>query len=408
MYSWPEIYLPPINHIFPPLHLFDTFQDQIKPVSDSHEFTMYICGITPYDATHLGHAATYLSFDLIHRYQRASGKKVVFLENVTDIDDPLFERANRDGVEWRGLSLDQIELFQSDMTQLRILPPYELSLVTEKIQDIADLVERFIAVGATYSLDGDRYLDSSQFTDFSELPLALEQSIGLFAERGGDPTRLGKRHPLDPLLWRKSRQGEPSWTTSFGDGRPGWHIECNAISSSLVKEGLNSSISLQGGGKDLAFPHHYMTALQGSVLSEGAFANHYVHSGMIHYQGEKMSKSLGNLVFVSQLIKDGVNPLTIRLALLLNHYRQDRSWSLDLLKEAEELEADLSSAVSRELVPDYSHLIEKIISALSQDLDTPKVFSEIRSWLKDIENKVASVSPGGFSRSLDTLLGLTF
>jgi L-cysteine:1D-myo-inositol 2-amino-2-deoxy-alpha-D-glucopyranoside ligase len=408
VYSWPEIYLPPLDRTFPPLQLFDTFRDGMKATADDRHFTMYICGITPYDATHLGHAATYLSFDLIHRYQRASGKKVSFLENVTDIDDPLFERAKRDGVDWQGLGLNQIELFQSDMTQLRILPPYELSLVTEKIQEIIALIEMLIAKNATYKLDGDIYLDAALYTDFGNLPFSREESLKVFAERGGDPDRLGKRNPLDPLLWRNSSPGEPSWATSFGEGRPGWHIECNAIARALVDDGATRAISLQGGGKDLAFPHHYMTALQGAAISGEDFAKHYVHAGMIYYQGEKMSKSLGNLIFVSQLIKDGINPVAIRLALILSHYRQDRSWSLEILDEAQDLISQLGSALSREVVPDYSALIDEIILALSQDLDTPKVFSLIRSWLKSVDNKDARVNPGALSRILDALLGLTF
>lgn len=413
MLSWPAVALPPVTKEikFPELSLFNSYRKVIEPVSSREPFTMYVCGITPYDATHLGHAATYLSFDLVHRYLTAMGREVHFIENVTDIDDPLFERANRDGVAWSQLGQDQVDLFRADMASMRILPPKRFESVTEAMPRIIMLVERLIESGMTYQLEGSIYLDGSRFGDYNDLPFSNTEAIEIFATRGGDPMREGKHHPLDPLLWRESSNGEPSWQSSFGSGRPGWHIECNAIAWRTPQE-LDSdtsnewSIDLQGGGSDLLFPHHYMTALQGRMISGQIFAHHFVHAGMISYQGAKMSKSLGNLVFVSRLTSTGIDPMAIRIALMLGHYRTDREWSDEILGRGESLLARLRTVLGRQAVPNYRSVIDEIITELANDLDTPAALHRLDKYLESALTGDEEMNPGELSRFLDSVLGL--
>lgn len=423
MRSWPSVTLAPVDESisFPPLQLFNSYRGQVEPVSSSQPFTMYVCGITPYDATHLGHAATYLSFDLIHRFLLASEREVRFIENVTDIDDPLFERASRDGVDWSRLGTDQVDLFRADMTALRVLAPEKFESVTEAMPKIIDLVEKLIRSGRTYQLGNDLYLDGELVDGYKNLPICLDEAIELFANRGGDPLREGKRHPLDPLLWRESAVGEPSWPTSFGTGRPGWHIECNAIAMELLtsQDPENGdaattmrkwSIDLQGGGSDLLFPHHFMTALQGRALLDRDFAHHFVHAGMIGYHGEKMSKSLGNLVFVSRLVASGTDPMAIRTALMLGHYRSDREWNDEALERGKSLVDRLRNVLGRQGVANYRTLMQEIVTDLANDLDTPSALKRLEIFLdcsldSDLDGNEA-MTPGALSRFLDSVLGL--
>lgn len=406
MRTWPESFVPPVPPLdMAPLRLFDSYRVRVEPVDSDDPITMYVCGITPYDATHLGHAATYISFDLVHRYLRCSGREVIFIENVTDIDDPLFERAERDSVDWRDLGERQVDLFRSDMTNLRVLPPRELVSVSEAMVEIIGFIEHLIRSGLTYKVEDDLYLDSAKVTDFKDLPLPMTEALGVFAERGGDPSRIGKRHPLDPLLWRTSAPGEPEWEASFGSGRPGWHVECNAISARLRS---GQTISLQGGGEDLVFPHHYMTSIQGRAYSGSDFAHNFVHTGMIGFHGTKMSKSLGNLVFVSRLVKDGADPMAIRIALLFGHYRKYREWSQALLDEATILLQDLRQLLARESISDYAALMQSIADLISQDLDTEGVIREIREFIHKNQNSPGGErSPGALARFLDSMLGIT-
>jgi len=405
------MYQPPapagISH--PTLRLFDSYGKK-KIALDDERVSMYVCGITPYDATHLGHAATYIAFDLIHRFILASGIPTWFIENVTDIDDPLLERAKRDARDWKELAHSQIDLFTGDMSALRVMPPQRFKGVVESMSDIVSLVSKHIASGATYDIDGDIYLDLHHVERaLGALPIPMEEAITIFKERGGDPERDGKRHPLDPLLWRAARQGEPSWPAPFGAGRPGWHVECVAIALENLDSTFhsqNSSITIQGGGSDLIFPHHYMTAMQAESLTQQSFAKTYVHAGMIGLDGEKMSKSRGNLVFVSQLIRDGVNPMAIRAALMLNHYQQDRMWSAEMLHDAEILIEDLLECLSRTDVAPTKKVIQDIVDALADNLDTPKVFALLRHWCQETKKGVTGGSPGEMSRALDTYLGL--
>jgi len=325
--SWPAPEVPDLPGEGLPLRLFDTATGEVRPTEPGPTARMYVCGITPYDATHLGHAATYLAFDLVHRVWRDAGHDVHYVQNVTDIDDPLLERAVRDGEDWRELADRETALFREDMRALRVLPPRDYVGAVEAMPQILDAVARLRAAGAAYDVDGDTYFavhTDPRFGDVGRLDEA--RMLALFAERGGDPDREGKKHPLDCLLWQSARPGEPSWDGGPGlpDGRPGWHVECAAIA--LQRLGL--PVDVQGGGSDLVFPHHEMGASEAHVLTgEWPFARHYVHAGMVGLQGEKMSKSRGNLVFVSQLRRQGHDPMALRLALLAHYYRTDWSWT---------------------------------------------------------------------------------
>ncbi|ETK38069.1 cysteine--1-D-myo-inosityl 2-amino-2-deoxy-alpha-D-glucopyranoside ligase, partial [Microbispora sp. ATCC PTA-5024] len=315
---------------------------------------MYVCGITPYDATHLGHANTYLAFDLAYRVWRDAGHEVHYTQNATDVDDPLLERAQATGTPWQDLAEREIDLFRSDMEALRILPPREYVGVTEVVDQIAELIGRLTERGATYVLDGDVYFSVSAAPKFGAVSGYSEETmIELFAERGGDPARPGKRHPLDWLLWRAERPGEPSWPSPFGPGRPGWHVECTAI----ALRNLGTGFDVSGGGSDLIFPHHEMGACEGHVATgEWPFARAYVHAGMVGLDGAKMSKSKGNLVFVSRL-RETADPMAVRLALLAHHYRDDWEWTPDQLTEAEARLARWRAAVARPAGPDAAPVL---------------------------------------------------
>ena len=409
MLSWPDAYMPPalagIKH--PTLQLFDSYKGKKVDIL-GEQSSIYICGITPYDATHMGHAATYLTFDLVNRYLKASGKNVSFVENITDIDDPLLERATRDNQDWRELAESQIELFREDMTSLGVLPPNAYRGVIESMDEIISTVAEMIATGKSYQLEGDIYLDLNQVDGAIEnLPIALDQALKIFEERGGDPARAGKRHALDPLLWKARKGDDPFWEAPFGQGRPGWHIECTAIALKNLPKASSTSITLQAGGSDLIFPHHYMTALQAKALTGVEFASCYSHAGMIGLDGEKMSKSKGNLVFVSKLRQEGVSPALIRIALFADRYSTDRMWSRELVDEANKLLTRLLSALSRQEVAPTFEVVQEIVNAISDDLNTPKVFDLLNTWSLKTEEGAVGGSPGELSRALDTYLGIT-
>jgi L-cysteine:1D-myo-inositol 2-amino-2-deoxy-alpha-D-glucopyranoside ligase len=412
MRAWPDIYLPqlPSRFSFPELSLFNTAAQTIEILPKKSAYRMYVCGITPYDATHLGHAATYLTFDLINRYLRATGAQVDFVQNITDVDDPLLERAIRDNVDWKELAQSQIDLFKGDMTDLHVIPPKAYVGVVEAMSLVTDAVQRLKDAGTTYVVGSDLYYRVHSDSEFGQRShYSQEKMLEIFAERGGDPQKPGKENPLDALVWLSQRDGEPGWPSPFGPGRPGWHIECCAIALHYLQpeEGEEFSIDIQGGGSDLIFPHHEMSAAQSRSINNKKFAKSYVHAGMIGLDGEKMSKSLGNLVFVSKLISSGVNPAAIRWALMGHHYAHDLMWSQSLIEKASvEIERLQLNLARMEVAPTDS-VIQGIIEALSHDLDTPRVISLITEWMDSTESGKSGGVAGELSRALDTLLGIT-
>jgi L-cysteine:1D-myo-inositol 2-amino-2-deoxy-alpha-D-glucopyranoside ligase len=335
---------------------------------------LYVCGITPYDAAHLGHVATYLTFDLLQRAWLDAGLEVRYVQNVTDVDDPLLERATATGRDWQELAASELDTYRRDMQRLHVLPPDELVGVVESMERSIDLVDRLRRAGATYEVDSDLYFPVHDAPGFGEIHgLTHDDLMAMFAERGGDPDRPGKRDPLDALVWRSERPGEPAWQSPFGPGRPGWHVECSAI----ALDGLGPDFDVQGGGSDLVFPHHEMSKAQAEVVlaAEGeppVFARCYAHQAMVGLDGVKMSKSLGNMVFVDQLLERGEEEPAIRLAVLANRY--DIEWDFTdkvMLAGARRLAAWRAAA---DAVLDPVELAA-VRSALADDLDTPAVLA---------------------------------
>jgi L-cysteine:1D-myo-inositol 2-amino-2-deoxy-alpha-D-glucopyranoside ligase len=405
MQAWTKPDIPVVPGPARRLRLYDTASGgpvEVPP-ADGGTARMYVCGITPYDATHMGHAATYVTFDLINRLWRDAGYEVHYTQNITDVDDPLLERATATGVEWTDLAEQEIQLFRDDMTALRVIPPQNYVGVVESIDLVASAVEDLQRSGAVYSVDGDLYFAVKADAAFGSVSgYDRETMHALFAERGGDPDRPGKQDPLDSLLWRHERPGEPAWDSSVGRGRPGWHVECSAI----ALEHLGMTFDVQGGGSDLIFPHHEMSASGAQVLTgEYPFARAYVHQAMVGLDGEKMSKSKGNLVLVSKERLAGSDPMAIRLALLAHHYRTDWFWTSSVLLDAQERLDVWRGAVTRGSGPDGAAAVDAVRAALTNDLDTVAALSAIDTWAET--NGDDTEAPARVAQAVDALLGVT-
>ena len=405
MNPWPKPHIAPLSGLsFPNLKLMNS-NKVMTTIEPATPFKIYVCGITPYDATHLGHAATYVAFDLINRYQHLAGNRLDFVENITDIDDPLLVRAKRDSIDWKVLAENQIDLFLTDMTALRVIPPNNLVTVTSSMKIIEDFITLLDQRGFLYQIENDHYFSVERFLE--DMPLSIDDAIKIFSERGGDPDRPGKKHPLDPVVWMAHQGDDPSWESKFGLGRPGWHVECTAIAVHYLDSAdADPIIQIQGGGSDLIFPHHYMSEQIVRAAYGRGFANNYVHSAMIHLDGEKMSKSKGNLVFVSKLLNQGIDPMVIRWALLSGHYQQDRSWSDELLQKSTSEVSLLRSALAQSEVAETKELIQSIVSDLANNLDTQAALNRLIAWAKSSQSSPKVNESGLVSRAIDSLLGL--
>ncbi|UOQ61017.1 cysteine--1-D-myo-inosityl 2-amino-2-deoxy-alpha-D-glucopyranoside ligase [Leucobacter rhizosphaerae] len=412
MRTWTPPVIPdlPGDGIVPKLYNTATERLEYPAIPDDRAL-LYVCGITPYDATHLGHAFTYLTFDLMQRAWRDAGIDTVYAQNITDIDDPLLERAADTGVDWRTLADEQIGLFRSDMHRMGMIPPEHYVAVTEQIDDIASAVAQLRELGFAYPVPTDDAaghdlyfdIDAAQATSQWRLgdvaPYDRDVMLRLSAERGGDPGRPGKRNPLDPLLWRAAREGEPSWESVVGAGRPGWHIECSVIATGA----LGGAFTVQGGGSDLVFPHHEFTAAHATAISGTPLAHAYCHAGLVSYQGHKMSKSRGNLVFVSRLLNSGADPSAIRLGLLAHHYRSEWEWLDSDLEVAERRLAGWRDGLARhgDDPASAAQVLQQLRSALANDLDTPVMLATLDAALdRGVDD------PGLVAAAVAALLGV--
>ncbi len=414
MTRWPAPSLPLLPGRGLPVHLHDTASGRGAVAAPGPSARMYVCGITPYDATHIGHAATYIAFDLLHRAWLDGGLDVRYVQNVTDVDDPLLERAAATGADWRVLADDQTALFATDMAALSVLPPHDFVGAVEAIPLITDGVLRLLDAGAAYRVDGaggepdgDIYFSVHADPDFGGVAHLDEAAMtAAFAERGGDPDRPGKKHPLDCLLWRVERPGEPAWDGGpLGHGRPGWHMEC----TSIALDRLGTAFDVQGGGADLAFPHHEMSASQGQVLTGvRPYAELYAHAGLVALDGHKMSKSRGNLVFVSRLLEQGVDPAAIRLAILVHHYRDEWEWTDEGLRQAQARLDRWREATDAAAGPAAIGVLDAVRERLADDLDAPGALAVVDAWVEEQLTDVGTEAgaPGLVVDVVDALLGV--
>ncbi len=412
MLTWPAPQIPRLPGTGEPVRLLDTSTGEVVVAAPGPTARLYVCGITPYDATHMGHAATYVAFDVLGRAWRDAGQEVTYASNVTDVDDPLLERATATGVDWRELAADQTALFAADMTALGVVPPDVYRGVVESVDRVAAAVRTLLERGAAYRVpapDGgdDVYADLAADPAFGSVARLDEATmLALSAERGGDPDRAGKRSPLDPLLWRAERAGEPAWDApGVGRGRPGWHVECAVIAA----DGLGVPYDVQGGGSDLAFPHHECSASHLRLLDDGQAARVHAHGGMVGYEGHKMSKSRGNLVLVSRLLADGVEPMAVRLAVLAHRYRDDWDWTDDGLAQARERLATWRRAMSGNGGPDATPVLAGVRAAVADDLDTPRAIAVVDAWAAEGlagQGPTHEGAPGVVARTVDALLGV--
>jgi L-cysteine:1D-myo-inositol 2-amino-2-deoxy-alpha-D-glucopyranoside ligase len=357
------------------MHLYDTARQEVVPFEPGRLVTMYTCGITPYDATHVGHATVYVQYDVLQRRLIDLGHEVRCVRNITDVDDPLLERARSMGVHYLDLAAAEVKRFDDDMAALNVLPVFSEPRATSAIPDIRGFIGMVLDRGHAYEAGGAVYFDITTYPGFGALSHYTKQQMSDYAaERGGHVDDPNKRHSLDFVLWQPSALDEPSWDTMWGPGRPGWHIECSALA---LRE-LGTTIDLHGGGTDLIFPHHECERAQSEAATGEPFVRHWMHVGMVCKDGHKMSKSLGNLVFVDQLRKEW-DPQAIRLAIIEHHYRQSWEWTDDLMpRAAARLDAWTASARGAKNGAAARHkVLDEARAALDDDLDTPRAVAAI-------------------------------
>ncbi|MCP5027325.1 MAG: cysteine--tRNA ligase [Actinomycetia bacterium] len=351
------------------MRLYDTTSQAVVPFEPGPVVRMYVCGITPYDSTHLGHAAVYLTHDILIRRLEDLGHTVEMVRNYTDIDDPLYAKAATLGVRAMELAESEITRFRADMAALEMRPALAEPRVSTSIPEIIEAIDSLRQRGNTYQADdGTLYFDVTTFESFGGLSgFTADEMVALSRERGGAPDDPRQRHPLDFVLWKPSADGEDAFDAPWGAGRPGWHIECTAmVFANLGRD----TIDLHGGGSDLVFPHHECEIAQSEAITGEPFARHWLHQGMVAYHGEKMSKSLGNLVFVSELVKQA-DPRAVRLAVLGHHYQAGFEWHDDELAQGLARLHRLVAAAAGPTGPDPAPFAERVRAALDDDLDTP-------------------------------------
>jgi cysteinyl-tRNA synthetase len=372
--------------------------------------TLYVCGVTPYDTTHIGHARTFMIFDVLVRYLRWKGAEVRYCQNVTDVDDPLFERARRDGVGWRELAEEQTAQLMEDYQGLNIAPPTYFPRASEEIGAMIPIIERLVELGHAYVAEGNVYFSVRTDPEFGHMArLGYDELLALANQRGNNPDDPRKRDPLDFVLWQTGGPDDPTWESPWGPGRPGWHIECSAMATRYLGEQLD----IHGGGADLIFPHHPSEIAQTEpVTGKRPFVRYWMHAGLVSLDGEKMSKSLGNLVFARDALREhGAD--AIRWYLLGAHYREELDYRRDELDRYELMAQQLREAAQAQgggASPlDLSAAAAAVDAAMADDLNTPLALSLLHRMAndtlsaaaegRDVERAAASV------RELAIMLG---
>lgn len=359
------------------MEIYNSLTRRIEPLDVESPVGLYVCGITPYDATHLGHAFTYTAFDVLIRLLQFQGHEVTYVQNITDIDDDILKRAGQVGMDWKELGDREVKKFLKDCDALNNLRPAVMPKATEFIPDMIEIIEKLIDRDVAYERDGNVYFDLSKDEAFGTRLFTPEEGdvLTIANQRGNFPDDPLKKNPLDFVLWQAKKPGEPFWASPWGDGRPGWHIECTA----LGKHYLGAPFAIHGGGNDLLFPHHECEIVQTKYSEDTLPAHYWMHVGMLRYEGEKMSKSLGNMVFVSDLLQTYASD-AIRYVLLKHHYRDAWEYFAPYIDEAQEEARLLASqlkdvpAATREATVDSG---KAFLAHMASDLNTPAALQEL-------------------------------
>jgi L-cysteine:1D-myo-inositol 2-amino-2-deoxy-alpha-D-glucopyranoside ligase len=368
------------------LQLYNSLTDKIEPFEPSGQaVSVYVCGITPYDTTHLGHAFTYAVFDVLIRYLEHQGHPVRYTQNVTDIDDDILRKAREVGDDWQALGNQWTAHFIRDLQTLNVRPPDHLPRATDFIEEIVESVERLIQCGVAYESGGSVYFDVNTWDEFGKLSdLSRAEMLETANERGNNPDDPNKRNPLDFVLWQAKAEGEPSWPSPWGEGRPGWHIECSTMAAQLLGE----TIDIHGGGADLLFPHHECEIAQAECATgRRPFSRFWMHTAMVHHEGEKMSKSLGNLVMVRDLLED-FSADALRIYMASYHYRTPWAHSDDALNQARSIAERLAAAATANggsgeslTTDDYA---QRFTQAMDDDLNSPAALDVLEQLAREI------------------------
>jgi L-cysteine:1D-myo-inositol 2-amino-2-deoxy-alpha-D-glucopyranoside ligase len=369
------------------MRLFNTQTGQVERFTAiDNKVGIYVCGVTPYDTTHAGHAFNALTYDILIRYLRSQGVDVTYVQNVTDIDDDILRKARELGTTWDELGTRETNKYRKDLADLNALDPSHYVRATEHVPQMIALIEALIAKKHAYVANGSVYFSVDSDPEFGKLShIPRDEMLPIANERGNTPDDPNKHDPLDFVLWQAAAPGEPTWDSPWGPGRPGWHIECSAMATTY----LGNTIDIHGGGYDLVFPHHECEIAQTeNATGQEPFVRYWMHVGMVEYQGEKMSKSLGNLVLARDLLNDYSSD-AIRLYLFSHHYRTPWEFRDDEMSDAETIANDLVEAIEFpaygiEDEVDVSVMRERFFNALEEDLDTPSAIEALREMARAI------------------------
>ena len=370
------------------MRLYDTARRDVVPFQPGPTVTLYTCGVTPYDTTHIGHATVFITYDVLQRRLRDLGHETRCVRNVTDVDDSILAKSREIGVHYLDLAAAEMAKFDADMVALGQLKSYSEPRATSAISEILGFIDKMLKSGHAYVAGGAVYFEVARYPQFGEISgYDRAQMLECAAERGGNVTDSNKRDPLDFVLWQPSLPDEPAWESQWGPGRPGWHIECSAL---CMREHETSTIDLHGGGEDLIFPHHECEAAQSQAVTGQPLARHWMHQAYVKLGGIKMSKSLGNLVYVSKLLEEGWDPMAIRLVVVSHHYRDGWEWFDHLMLSATERLAQWRAAGSGD------GGLEAVRERLDDDLDMPGAVAAID----------AAVASGHGASAAAALLGI--
>ena len=374
-------------------------KEEFKPLNPN-EVLMYVCGPTVYDSPHLGHAKSAVAFDLIRRYLKFKGFDVKLVKNYTDIDDKIIKRANERGIDFNTLSEQYIKEYEEIMDILNIQKDYKNPRATEVIDFMIEIVQGLISKGYAYESNSSVYFEVASFSKYK----TILQNISEEDLEAEEEEELGRSHleekknPKDFALWKKSKEGEPFWESPWGNGRPGWHIECSAMAINYLSE----TIDIHGGGQDLKFPHHRNEISQSEAYTGKAFANYFMHNGFVNVDNEKMSKSLGNFFLVSDVVKK-YDPMVVRFFLTSSHYRKSISYSLDTMSQAEKNYNKILNTIKKindapaqeieseqlnEIISKIEISRQNIVNAMEDDFNTPVAIAEIMTLFRDLNQAI--------------------